>query len=350
VLLRTEEILQVIQRTKCEVFIIASLLITFCLCIQNESFGQGVFPRRTEFTTKKVAQAGFTFLEIGVGARVEGMGAVGSVLTNDPVLLFWNPAGIGMMDAKAAFYAGYTPWFADIIHQSGAFVLNLGNIGVVGVSFINMDYGTIWGTEIAGTGVNGYTETGNVSDVGNSMIGFSYARGITDRLILGVTIKYVHESLTSKYTASIIAFDAGTNYDTGFKGTKIAMAAFNAGRQHTYIEETTELPLTFRVGVITDLGQIFNMSLPNGHCWTLAVEGNNPRDYSERIHVGTEYLLANIIALRAGYKFNYDYENVTLGFGIRLEGIGIDYSFNDMGEYLGCINRVSINAVFKNIR
>jgi len=128
------------------------------------------------------------------------------------------------------------------------------------------------------------------------------------------------------------------------------MSAFNAGRQHTYIEETTELPLTFRVGVITDLGQIFNMSLPNGHCWTLAVEGNNPRDYSERIHVGTEYLLANIIALRAGYKFNYDYENVTLGFGIRLEGIGIDYSFNDMGEYLGCINRVSINAVFKNIR
>lgn len=338
--------MKIIHKTRRTVLIVGSLLFVFGLLIQSQAFGQGGFPRRTKFTAKKVAQAGFTFLEIGVGARVEGMGAVGSVLTDDPVSIFWNPAGIGMMDSKIAFYAGYTPWFADIVHQSGALALNLGNFGVVGLSFINMDFGTIYGTEIAGEGVKGYFETGNISDIGNTMIGLSYSRGITDRLTLGGTIKYVHESLTSKYTASIIAFDVGTNYDTGFKGTKIAMSASNAGRQHTYIEETTELPLTFRIGVITDLGQLLNMNLPDSHCWTLAVEGNNPRDYSERVHVGTEYIFANVIALRTGYKFNYDYEDVTFGLGIKLKGIGIDYSFNDMGEYLGSVNRVSINAAF----
>jgi hypothetical protein len=202
---------------KKSVLMVVCLILAFSLVILSEAFGQGGYPRRTEFTTKKVAQAGFTFLEIGVGARVEGMGAVGSVLTGDPVNVFWNPAGIGMIKSKFALYAGYTPWFADIKHHSAALALNMNNIGVFGLSFIYMDYGTIYGTEIDGQSTKGFKETGTVSDVGNLMVGLSYARGITDRLTLGCTIKLIHESLTSEYSTSLIAFDAGTNYDTGFK-------------------------------------------------------------------------------------------------------------------------------------
>ncbi len=321
-----------------------ALLLSFLAPI--EAYGQGGNPRHIKFTTKKVAQAGFTFLEIGVGARVEGMGAIGSVLTSDPVSIFWNPAGIGTIESKIAVYAGYTPWFAGITQQNAALTYNLDKFGVFGLGFINMNYGTIHGTEIVGDDVKGFKDTGSVSDVGDMMIGLSYARAITDRLTLGGTVKYVYESLTSNYSASIIAFDVGTIYDTRYKGIKIAMSAFNVGKQYTYIEETTELPLTFRVGVVADMGQVLGVNLPDGHGWILGLEGNNPRDYSERIHIGTEYIFAKMIALRSGYKFNYDYESFTLGFGIEFKNVRIDYAFNDFGEYLGNVNRVSLNAAF----
>lgn len=326
--------------------ILAILGLSIDLFTQSEIYAQQPNPKKADFTTKKVAQAGFTFLEIGVGARIEGMGAIGSVLTNDPVLIFWNPASIGKMESKYAFYAGLTPWFADIKHQSAALTYNMGNLGVVGLSIINMDYGTVYETEIAGEDIKGFREIGALSSIGNTMIGLTYARSITDRLSLGGTVKYVKESIGPRFSASVIAFDLGTNYDTGFKGTKIAMSFMHAGKRHTYIEEPTDLPILFRIAVMTDFGQLLNLNLPQGHNWIVGVEGNNPRDYTERVHIGTEYILANLISLRGGYKVNYDYENITLGFGVQLKGIRVDYAFNNFQEPLGTINRISLNAAF----
>jgi len=64
------------------------------------------------------------------------------------------------------------------------------------------------------------------------------------------------------------------------------------------------------------------------------------------MHVGVEYELGGVLALRGGYKFNYDYDGLTLGAGIKhaLEGVrlAVDYSYGDMGTYLGHIQRISL--------
>jgi hypothetical protein len=60
-------------------------------------------------------------------------------------------------------------------------------------------------------------------------------------------------------------------------------------------------------------------------------------DADEQYNFGTEYTFNNLIALRGGWKFSYDQENVTAGFGVRLNSLGfnstIDYGYNNF-KYL----------------
>ena len=45
----------------------------------------------------------------------------------------------------------------------------------------------------------------------------------------------------------------------------------------------------------------------------VSIDAIHPRDYTERINLGAEYVLMDMIALRAGYRFNYDEEGLTAG-------------------------------------
>ena len=47
--------------------------------------------------------------------------------------------------------------------------------------------------------------------------------------------------------------------------------------------------------------------------------------------------------LRGGYKFNYDTEGLTLGAGLKLKGLGVDYSYCSYGEYLSAVHRFSLS-------
>ncbi len=62
-----------------------------------------------------------------------------------------------------------------------------------------------------------------------------------------------------------------------------------------------------------------------------------------------EYEFAGTFALRGGYKFNYDFDGITLGAGIKhnLEGVGlsVDYSYGSMGTYLGNVQRLSLGVI-----
>ena len=62
-----------------------------------------------------------------------------------------------------------------------------------------------------------------------------------------------------------------------------------------------------------------------------------------------EYEYAELLALRAGYKFNYDFDGFTVGAGIKhaFEGLKLfaDYSYGDMGVYLGNVQRISIGLI-----
>ena len=64
-----------------------------------------------------------------------------------------------------------------------------------------------------------------------------------------------------------------------------------------------------------------------------AFQISRPNDGSEQYNLGTEYTFFSNFTLRVGYKFGYDAENWTGGFGLNFLLIGIDgrldYGYNN---------------------
>jgi hypothetical protein len=82
----------------------------------------------------------------------------------------------------------------------------------------------------------------------------------------------------------------------------------------------------------------------SGRSFIVAVDALHPRAYTQRIHVGAEYTY-EMLSVRAGYKFNYDEAGLTMGVGFNVEGVKIDYAYEDFGR-LNMVNRISLGMAF----
>jgi hypothetical protein len=291
---------------------------------------------------KKVGQAGYTFLKIGVDGRSTAIGEAAVTLEGDAATLFFNPAGITSVEGHSVF-VGHTTWIADIGKSALAWAGNFGTWGQFGVSAVYMDYNTIEGTEIDPFNPIGYRDTGNIG-VEEYAVGLTYGQRFTNKFGVAATVKYCRQDFGVVESAKV-AMDVGTIYDIGWHGMKVAMSIQHFATDVKYIEETFQLPMTFHIGTSIDLFDLLGVE-NSTHEMDILIEGNNPIDYSERFHFGAEYWYQNMVALRAGYKLNYDEQGLTLGAGIRLSHFDLHYSFSSMGSCLGSANRFSANYNF----
>jgi hypothetical protein len=180
----------------------------------------------------------------------------------------------------------------------------------------------------------GYISQGDFS-VSEYEVGIGYATRITDRFFIGGQVKFANQDLgesqvwqhlntdfertsVRKNETSVTAYDFGTFYDFGFQNIRIGMSVQNFANQ--------PLPLTFQFGAAIDLNQLVTSENKN-HLLTLSIGALHPKDYSERLHFGLEYVYKETLALRGGYKHNYDEESVTGGAGLRtmVKGLGIQF-------------------------
>jgi hypothetical protein len=299
----------------------------------------------------KIAQTGLQFLKVEMSPRSAAMGGAYTLAGNDATAMFSNPAGMALSDSRVDFFAGHIPWIADISYNALAVMSNLGNMGRIGFSFISSDYGDdIIGTQWADT-ESGFVETGNV-EIGAYAMGLSVARSLTDKFSVGVQVKQTYQHLgsnllsdsttTVKNEVSGLAYDFGTMFYPGFKSFRFGMSIRNFAADFKYQEHSFSLPLTFRLGFAMD---VLDFMGDHANSLLLAVDAIHPRDHTERLNIGTEYVFQNMFALRLGYRFNYDIEGLTAGFGAKLDvgpsSIRIDYAYSDMGVF-GMTNRVAV--------
>ncbi len=306
----------------------------------------------------KLAQVGMAFLDIPVGSRAAGMGDAYVSAGDDANAVFWNPAGIALV-SNWQLMVNYTPWLADITHNALAFSANLGNLGVIGVSYVGMDYGTITGTRVADTEI-GYEVIGNIEPA-EFAVGIAYARQVTTKFAYGLHLKYAYQNLGKSktgYTEEEVrdvenklgepAFDFGTLYFTGFKDLRIAMSARNFSREVGHRKEIFPMPLTFSLGIAMDVLTLLREG--GDHSLTATMTALHPRDYPERFNLGFEYWFRRMVAARFGYKFISDEESFTLGLGLRLKmgptGLMIDYSYNHH-QYWDAVQKISVGFSFR---
>lgn len=314
---------------------------------------------------KRLAQTTMSFLNVGVGARAVGMGSSFICMDNDASALFWNPAGIAKISG-GAISLNHTQWIADISQHAVAATYGNPMLGTFGVSFMLMDNGELERTIPVDISINpeGYIVDGTFT-VNQYVAGIAYGRRMTDKFSIGGQIKYAYQDLGStdifmktavkedtlrnkKNQKGIFAFDFGTIYYTGFRDLRLAMSFRNFARSVKYAYESYELPLTFKIGIAMNVLTLLG-SEKESHSLQVSLDAVHPRDYTERIHIGAEYLFRNLLAIRAGYKFNYDEEDISVGFGLYPGFAGlslkIDYAYTVFGVF-GSIQRFSFGFSF----
>lgn len=306
------------------------------------------------------------FLKIGIGPRATAMGDALVALSDDASALYWNPAGIANV-RKNELLMQTTSWIADTKLYFLGIVIPFGDYGALGASVDYFSSG-----EMEETTVLQPDGTGRSFSTSDLALGVSYAKRLTDRFNVGVTVKYVSESL-SRETAEAIAFDIGSVYTTSFlNNLRLGISLSNLGGSMkvdgpdlivshdvapdvptnktvdaSLATQSWDLPLTFRIGVGT---YVFSNDVAS---LSLEAAVNDTRDYQPRYNVGSELGIRVVgeqrVMIRAGYKGNYDEEGFTAGGGLLVNLAGFDFRM-DYGyasfSRLGSTHRLAVTILF----
>lgn len=315
------------------------------------------------FNQTKLGQAGMKFLEIGLSAAAEGMGGAVTGREMGAASMFYNPAGLAAMDKCNDVYLARTEWAADVALNALAYSRNT-PYGIFGVSAMAVDYGTVKGYQMSGSGA--VTSQGNL-DLSSMAIGVGAARKVTDKFQIGLAARFVSEDLdvSSGSKSSVFVFDAGTLYRTGLGSSVLSMSIRNFSRQAKHQSDGFDLPLMFRIGVAMDLFNMESMASDNMTSLVVSADALHPRDRPEELLYGVEFGMMRKIFLRGGFRTGRDYQNfvpvnttsppmktalASLGAGIRHKigptDIGVNYAWTDVGSLLGTVHRFDVQVGF----
>jgi opacity protein-like surface antigen len=296
------------------------------------------------FAEQKLAQTGFQFLSVATEAKGGAMASAMTSIEMNSGALFFNPAGMARMTGRFSLSLTQNNWIADITHNSVSMAVNPmgGRIGVFGLSFMSVDYGELQGTMVW-ENEQGYIDT-EIFEPSAFMVGFGYAKSLTDKFAVGGQVKYTGQELgksmvpvgddslkAKKNLAFATAYDFGTIYKTGWKSLQFGMSVRNFSQEIEYEKESFLLPLTFRIGISMDLMDF--LQNPAGQSLIMSVDASHPRSYPEQLRVGFEYSFLETFYGRLGYVGNSDENNITYGFGLQKFGFAIDYAYTPFGVF-----------------
>ncbi len=266
------------------------------------------------------------FLTIPTSARVIAIGGAQVAMAEGASSLGFNPAGILSVDDMGVGLT-YTAYLANIQHSFFGFVKNIPGFGALGASV------TVLTTDDMVETTPAFPEgTGRFFTASDYAFSLAFARQVTDQFRVGVSGKLIQSYLfNTEIGTSTFAFDIGTLYDIPQLQCHIGVSLTNIGKDVTFIQEPYSLPTALKFGVLFDVINKEDDKLIT----TLQINRSNDAD--EQYNWGVEYTFNNLIALRGGWKFAYDQENLTAGFGVKLNSLGInstlDYGYNNY-QYL----------------
>lgn len=305
---------------------------------------------------ERVGQSGWQFLKINPDPSQAAMGgAFTAISRSDANAVLGNPAALAEI-AKYDLQLNTVRWIADITHQSAAFAAHIEGMGVFALSFVTLDYGDIPETINSLIPSENRTDalvTGSFFSARDMAVGLSFGRKITDKLAMGGSVRWLQQKI-AELNMTNWSLDFGTVYYTGFKSLRLAMSARNFGpdshltgwsEQYQAEPDDIRMPIDFRVGLAMD----FLNEKASPHVVTVALDGDHPNDGPERFHLGAEYFFERKLALRAGYRFNYDEQGLTFGAGVNyavsnLSG-SANYAFADFGA-LSHVHMFSFGLAF----
>ena len=259
---------------------------------------------------KKVNITGMQFLKIGQGARAAGMGDAFTAVADDISAIFWNGAGLTHVE-NLEVQANYTKWLAgtDLYSVAVAWNTRSPRSEVLGLSVITQQVEPIYETTIFQPG-----GTGQQVDVNYVSVGVLYGLRFTNKFSFSAKFNYLQETLYTETTRAF-TFDVGSFFYTGFRSLRVAMAFRNYGPDQKSRDATFSylMPLMYSMGAAAE---IYGEKGDPAYL-TLSAESLFDVGYEQRYLLGGELWIQNMLALRAGYKHNYDLESIAFGAGFK---------------------------------
>jgi hypothetical protein len=316
------------------------------------------------------------FLRISPDARTGGMGDLAMATEPDANSGFFNLAKIPFNVSKGGIGVTYTPWLKDlglndVYLASLAGYYKFDELQAINGSVRYFSLGNIQFTDNLGNDLNTFRPREFGIDVG-------YSRKLTDKMGIGVSLKYIYSNLAggaatngSNYKAgTAVAGDLGFYYDgkaTGGSGWAFGAALTNLGSKIAYTDNADQkdfIPANLGLGtaytkVIDEQNKItFGIDINKLLVPTPPAEGDQaaldayrkksvvgswfssfndaPDGFSEELKefqfsLGGEYWYNNQFAFRAGYfyedKTKGNRKYFTLGVGVKYNIFGLNFSY-----------------------
>jgi hypothetical protein len=317
------------------------------------------------------------FLRISPDARSGGMGDVGIATIPDASSIFWNLSKVPFAKSKSAIALTYTPWLKgldldDVYLVSAAGYYQIDDQQAISASLRYFSLGNIQFTDYSGEPLGSYRPREFAVDAG-------YSRKLSEKLGLGVALRYINSNLASGPSSTGSTYKAGTSvagdlslFNDGSEGGSVSgfnwgVALSNLGAKISYTNDASEkdfIPANLGLGVayvdvfdetskITfglDVNKLLvptppalgdSAGLVSYHdkgvvgSWFSSF-GDAPGGFSEelkefQISVGAEYSYNDQFLFRAGYFYEAptkgDRQYFTVGAGLNYNMFGLNFSY-----------------------
>lgn len=275
------------------------------------------------------------FLNLLSDARTGAMGDAYSPVVGNANAVFLNPArlaSVGWHDLSVS----YLSWLEGISYKQIAYAGGVDKKDTLAVGLGYLTSGAIESRDE-------YDRVTGNFEVTDLALALGYGKYIGSGFAVGGAVKFIREKIKSD-SGSGLAGDFGATYDAGYSGHALTVSV---NLQHLGWElgagEKSPLPTTLRAGLADRLF---------GGKAVLCGELVRPFDRDAGFNTGAEFLVADYLALRAGYRFGRDdmrgFDALSFGFGLNYPGRRVyllDYACSFQGD-LGATHRVNVGVRF----
>jgi len=291
------------------------------------------------------ATTGIAVFNHSVGARQLGMADAVAGIADDVNAIYYNPAGLATvptLELNAMYFDNIVDTKDEAL--SAVMPLRRGIIGSrasVGLGIKAYQGGDIEVLEGTFDGSGNFTLTSErtLNAESDYMGSVAYAEDIGQGICLGAALKGIHSTLVEDYTASAVALDLGILYRTPVQGLSLGLSLLNNGTEMKFIDEGDALPQRTIVGAGYSLYPMRSVKVK------LGADHIKEREMDGTTSIGVELGLMNMVMLRGGYYTDSDLGSATMGIGVKLGSIQLDYGYGIMDE-LGNLQKASLTFRF----
>ena len=275
-------------------------------------------------------ECGFQTLKISSGADHAAQGGCGAFHTNDAFGFLSNPAA-ALFNKSKVVTISQNYWIFDTTINCGAFSNSNGKSSFA-FAYRYLDYGKLENRDDTGVVIGKFHPM-------DMIISLNIGHRITPDHYAGINVNALYEKID---TASSFGytFDLGYTYITPIKNLKFSAALKHLGKTSEMEDEAIDLPLTGELSIIDK----FEFAAINLFTELKAIKNIDDDEMKAACGIKTE--LNNKFNLKLGYKFNYDTENISAGFGINIKKVTVDYAYVPFKYEIDDVHMIEISYKF----